>query len=93
VSARRAAALARRAAERQGIDVTTGEIKCPPELRHPCYVEDWLTPADALLKEEDAWIVAWGRWKRARAAYAEERGRPVHELCGHGGRPRWRRDG
>jgi hypothetical protein len=89
VSARRAAAQARRQAERQGIDHTTGEIRCPLELR-TCVVEDWLTSTDAGTSRELLELRAWGRWRRARSDYASERGGDVVTLCGPYRRPAWR---
>lgn len=82
--------------EAAGVDTRTGEVPngygCPPELCAPCVVEDWLTSADIGISRDEAALRAWGRWRRARYAYADERGgrREVFNLCGPDGRWRWR---
>jgi hypothetical protein len=81
--------LARRAAAG-----TPGEggRSCPPELRTPCLVWDWLHEDEATDVEHSGMnspfvIRAWRRWVDARRAYAQRAGLNEFVACGPGGRP------
>ncbi|CAM5416623.1 hypothetical protein SPURM210S_00131 [Streptomyces purpurascens] len=89
MSARTDAMLARRAAAQEQ---HTGNATCPPELRTPCVVWDWLSADEATDVERNgmssAFVIrAWRRWQEARRAYAERVGLSETAACGPTGRP------
>lgn len=89
MSARTDAMLARRAAAQEQ---HTGNAACPPELRAPCVVWEWLHEDEATDIERDGMnspIVAraWRRWQEARREYAARVGLGESAACGPTGRP------
>ncbi|MFI6897583.1 hypothetical protein ACIBM4_26065 [Streptomyces sp. NPDC050256] len=53
-----------------------------PTLLMQCYVDEWLTDADDALTDGHRDVVAWNRWRRARAAWADERGLTLLQAFG-----------
>lgn len=86
MSARRRALLARRQAP-----ADAPAYPCPPELLHPCYVEEWLDAEDSVLSAGGKLVRGWGRWRRARQAFAEAQGLSELKACGPVGGPQTRR--
>lgn len=91
MSARRAAQLAL-LAQRAAQD-GTGRPTCPPELRAPCCVWQWLADGDERRSVAEhgmsapAVLSAWRRWNTARREHARARGVPEMQACGPTGRP------
>lgn len=85
MSARREAQLALLA--QQASQAGTGQPTCPPDLRTPCRVWDWLTDVERPSVEASghnapAVVSAWRRWRTARRAYAARVGKPEMDACG-----------
>lgn len=89
MSARTQALLARQAAAQTPAARSAG---CPPELRTPCIVWDWLSADESADVERDGYnstlvIRAWRRWQEARRTYAARVGLSETAACGPAGRP------
>lgn len=77
---------------RNTAQVSAGRPTCPPELRAPCRVWDWITDDErrsvqASGHNAPAVASAWRRWLTARRQYAAEVGKPEAEACGASGGP------
>lgn len=79
MSARKAAQLARRAKASAGHAVGPSSL-VPVELEQ-CYVDEWTSEDDALVDGQRD-VVAWNRWRRARQAFADERGLTLMQAFG-----------
>lgn len=80
MSARKAAQLARRAQASAGQGRAASSAV--PTALMQCYVDEWITADDQALTDGQRDVVAWNRWRRARQAWADERGLTLMQAFG-----------
>ncbi|MFJ9110475.1 hypothetical protein [Streptomyces sp. NPDC102283] len=80
MSARKAAQLARRA--QASAEQGRGSSSVVPAVLMQCYIDEWITADDHALTDGQRDVVAWNRWRRARQAWADERGLTLVQAFG-----------
>ncbi|MEU8678172.1 hypothetical protein [Streptomyces sp. NPDC048560] len=81
MSARKRAQLSRKAQALAGKEAS-GSSSVVPAVLMRCYVDEWLTDADHSVVDGQRDVVAWNRWRRARQAFADERGLTLMQAFG-----------